>query len=328
MNTKDYYKILGVSENASAEEIKAAYKKLAKKYHPDANKSEEAENRFKEISEAHSVLSNKEKRAQYDQMRKMGAFGGRGGTSGFDFEDFSSMFTNSKSYRQGGSSFGDFFDLGDIFNQFTGKRTRTQGYQQPRRGRDISAEITLPFEVAIKGGKHNVTVNENVTCPLCGGQGLGCSKCRGSGTIEKGKNISITIPAGTEDGKKIRLKNLGQADPTGRQKGDLILTIHVQDHPLYERKGDDLYKNININIAQAILGSKVKISTLYGNTIELKIPAGTQNKKLFRLKGLGVQRKGMKGDMYVRVNLQIPTHIDQESKELFRKFARQTGLKY
>ena len=295
MKNKNYYDILGVSENASDQEIKRAYRDLAKKYHPDKHKGDKrAENRFKEISEAYAVLSNAEKRKQYDNMRRFGGNFDFSGQPNIDVEDLGSFFKGSfKGRRTAG--FGGF---GDIFSEFFGGRT---GYSpQPQKGQDVAAELTVPFDVAINGGKQIITIN--------------------------GQRLSVKIPAGTEDGKKIRLRGQGKPGVAGGAAGDLIVTIHVAPHPLFTRKGADIYSTVPINMVQAALGSKVRIQTYDKGMVDLKIPAGTQHGKLFKLKGMGINANGRQGDHYVEVQVTIPKNLSGKAKEALKKFADLAGI--
>lgn len=295
MNNKDLYKILGVSENASQDEIKKAYRELAKKHHPDRNPNDkENENRFKEISDAYSVLRDPDKRKKYDQMRKYGAgFGGQGAgqyqTHGFDFEDLGSMFGGS----QRGGGFGSIFD--QFFGGFSGKQSAV-------KGQDVSAEITVPFDVALKGGKQFFSYDS--------------------------KRLSVTIPSGTEDGKKIRLRGQGQPGLRNGPAGDLILTIRVAPHPHFTRKGRDLYTTKSINIVQATLGSKVRVMTYDKGAVDLKIPEGTQSGKRFKLKELGPEINGRRGDLYVHVNIQVPRNLNSNAKTKLKEFAKAAHLAY
>ena len=297
MKNEDFYKILGIPENATADEIKRAYRELAKKYHPDKHKgNKNAEERFKNISEAHAVLSNVQKRQQYDQLRKYGAFNGRGpGYGNMNFEDLGSMFGGARARGQskGGSSFDGF---GDIFSQLFGGGGQGQGggfSQRPSRGRDIESQNTVPFDVAAMGGKQVVSFS------------LG-------GKIQK---ISLTIPACSDDGKIIRLRGQGEPGTSGGQAGDLLLTLRVAKHPMFTRQGLDIYSTVSINVFQAILGTKVRVTTLDAGTVELKIAPGAQQGKLLKLKGLGVETAQSNGDHYVKVNLIVPEHLSQSAKK-------------
>jgi len=330
MSEKDFYKILGVSENAPVAEIKKAYKELAKKYHPDKNpNNKKNEERFKEISEAYSVLSHPDKRKKYDQLRKMGpgAFGQGGfeGFSGFDFQDLGSAFGKRRSSR--GSSFEGF---GDIFNQiFGGPNRSASDYRAARQPvLDIKASISIPFDVAVNGGKHVITINRKEICKRCGGKGHLCYDCNGTGFVVKQKKISVTIPAGIEDGKIIRLSGQGEPSFSGSKPGNLLLTIDVGKHPVFERKGLDLYKKTTVNIVQATLGTKIRVKTFNGNTVQLKIPPGTNSGKQFKLKGLGVKAKGKTGDQFVEIQIETPKSISKKSKEFLEAFAKSEKISF
>ena len=300
MNNKDFYKILGVSEVATSDDIKKAYRELAKKYHPDKHKGDKsAEEKFKDISEANAVLGNPQKRKQYDQMRKLGAFGGGygGGNPNVHFDDLSSMFGGARprSQSKGGFSFDGF---GDIFNQFFGNSAQGQGYSQQRsRGQDVTAEITVPFDVAARGGKQIIAFSKG-------------------GRTQK---LSVKIPAGSDDGKNIRLRGQGEPSINGGAAGDVLLTIRVAKHPQFTREGLDIYSVASLNIFQAALGCKVRVQTLDSGIVELKIPAGTQPEKLFKLKGLGVQTGEKKGDHFVRVNLTVPKDLSSSAKKTLKE---------
>ncbi len=372
--TKDLYKLLGVAENASADEIKKAYRKLAKKYHPDANPNDaSAADRFKEISEAYSVISDADKRKQYDQMRKFGAFGGfgapgggrgpgarpgpsTGATGGFSFEDLS-----------GGG-------IGDIFSSIFdfGKRRGAGGRQQgPQRGQTIEYAVEVPFTVAARGGKLTITIPVNETCPTCTGSGAApgtapttCPECRGSGSVTFGqggfavsrpcpacygrgtiptdpcptchgqghvrqqKQIQITVPAGVDTGSKLRLSGQGEPGAAGGARGDLIVTFRVQPHRFFSREGLDVHCTVPINLAQATLGSRIRVKTVDGKQVVLRIPPGTQSGTRFRVKGQGIEKEGQRGDQFVRVNVAVPEKLDEREESLMREFARAADLKY
>ncbi len=369
---KDYYKILGVSENATQEEIKQAYKKLAMKYHPDRNPGDkQAEEKFKEINEAYSVLSDPEKRKQYDQLRRFGAGANVGDfQGGFNFEDLFSGFRSG--FGEGFNfGFGDSF-LEDLFNQFF---DRGEFFRRSRRGpvkgEDINIDVEIPFSTAIHGGEIYVDVPKkevcNVcggtgakpgakvsTCPVCGGSGTVsdvrgmfafsrpcprcygrgkiisevCYNCGGTGQVSTVKKIKIKIPAGIDTGTTLRVRGEGEPGINGGANGDLYVHIKVQDDKFFKRRGNDIYVEIPINIAQAILGSKMRIKTIYGNKVELTIPPGTQNGTTFRLRGLGVRTDGSAGDMYVTVKVEIPDKINERQRKLIEEFAKEGNLKY
>jgi molecular chaperone DnaJ len=368
MAQKDYYEILGVSENATPEQIKKAYRKLAKKYHPDANPGNKAaEEKFKEVSEAHEVLANAEKKGQYDQLRQMGkrGFAGAGG-----FEDvFRGRSGKGRTFTY--EDLGGLGDLGDLFSSFfdLGERTRQQRWG-PQKGADTYAEIEIPFDQAISGGKTLVEIGKEETCPVCGGTGAKpgtklsacpecggsgmlsfsqgafavnrpcprcfgrgkiitapCPECRGKGQTFGRKKISINIPAGINDGTKLRLVGQGQPGAAGGPAGDLIVKINISEHRFFERKGSDIFCKVPINIAQAILGSKIRVRTIDGR-VDLKIPPGTQSGTKFRLRGRGVKVNEFRGDQYVEVVVEVPRNISPKQKKLMEDFAKETGLKH
>jgi DnaJ-class molecular chaperone len=311
---KDYYKILGISENASQDEVKKAYRKLAKQYHPDTHAGEKkAEERFKEISEAYAVLNNPEKRKQYDMMRK-NPFAGAGGQGGFDFSNFANQgsggFRMNFSGAEGGvGSLDDL--LGDLFgfgkkrgkqrsnrydDMFRGSRTR-----QANRGADIQAQVTVPFDLAVKGGETFVQ-------------------------IPSGKRMKIKIPPGSEEGKKMKLSGQGSPAPAGGTAGDLYIVLHITPSSKFERKGRDIYTSEKISLADAILGTEIEVTTVAGKKIKLKIPAGTDSGKMFRLRGMGVKATDGVGDFYVRIDIQTPKNLSSAQKREFKEWARKAGV--
>ncbi len=369
MAQKDYYEILGVAEKATPEQIKKAYRNLAKKYHPDANPNNKAaEEKFKEVSEAHEVLSNPEKKSQYDRLRQMGKRGFTG------FEGFREDLFRGRAGRGRTFTFedlGGLGDLGDLFSSFfdMGEKTRQQGWGA-QKGTDTYAEIEIPFDQAISGGRSLVEISKEETCPVCGGSGAEpgtklstCSECGGTGMLSfsqgafavnkpcprcygrgkrithpcpqcggKGqtfarKKLSINIPAGISDGAKLRLRGQGQPGIAGGPAGDLIVKVSIGEHRFFERKGSDIYCQVPINVAQAILGSKIRVRTIDGK-VDLKIPPGTQSGTRFRLRERGVRVNGARGDQYVEVVVEVPKNIDAKQKRLMEQFAKETGLKY
>jgi molecular chaperone DnaJ len=363
MAKRDYYEILGVSENASDEEIKKAYRKLAKEYHPDTHPGDKtAEERFKEISDAYSVLSDSKKRQQYDQMRKFGFTGARTG-AGFDFQDFdiSDLFgdlrrTGSRRTGwQGGFTLEDFFGfggVGDLFSQFFDRENGfgPTGYRT-KRGQDIHINLEVPFETAVLGGNVVFTINKEDACPSCGGTGsksgkrpefcpechgsgmismaqgafavsrpcprcLGkgriitepCNACRGSGRIKGNKKYSIDLAPATEDRKKLRLTGQGNPGWEGRPPGDLIITIRVGKHRFFKSQGLDIYCEVPIDKTKADRGTQVRVKTIYGKKVQIKIPPSTENGKTFRLKGMGIKSDGRQGDQYVKIKIVEPKY--------------------
>lgn len=368
MAQKNYYDILGVSENAKPEEIKKVYRKLAKKYHPDTNPGNKAaEEKFKEISEAHDVLSDPEKKRQYDQLRQMGT---RGFTGSEGFED---VFRRRGGQKRTFTSedLGGFGNLGDLFSSFfdLGERERQQRWG-PQKGSDLYTEVEIPFDQAIGGGKSLIEIKKEETCPVCRGSGAKpgtklstCPECGGTGMLSfsqgafalsrpcprcygRGKiiatpcpecggkgqtfariKISVLIPPGIDDGTKLRLGSQGQPGTAGGPPGDLIVKINIGEHKFFERKGSDIYCQVPINVVQAILGSKIRVRTVDGK-VDLKIPPGTQSGTKFRLRGKGVKVNHSRGDQYVEVLVEVPKNINHKQKKLIEEFAKETGLKY
>ncbi|MFN3621802.1 MAG: molecular chaperone DnaJ, partial [Nitrososphaerales archaeon] len=354
----DYYEILGVPRNATKEEIKAAYRKLALQYHPDRNKSPEAEEKFKEISEAYAVLSDDEKRAQYDQFGHMG-IGSRYTTEDiFRNTDFESIF------RDLGFDFG--FD--DLFSRFFRGR---RAYEE-EVGRDISIPLTITLEEAAFGATKEVQVPRTERCNSCGGsgakrgtspivcpqcQGKGqvqytrmmgfaqiittttcsacrgrgsiiqnpCPECKGSGLVEVFRKVRVDVPAGVDEGFSLRLRGEGDLHPQTKRAGDLYLTIHIAPHKYFKREGDDLIFETQISFPQAALGSEIAIPTLNGHTW-LKIPPGTQSGTIIRLKGKGmpkIRTKFSRGDLLVKVNVKVPTKLTERQKFLLKELEKE-----
>ena len=360
---RDYYEVLGVAKSASEDEIKKAYRALAKKYHPDANKDDKsAEAKFKEINEAYSVLSDKEKRAQYDQYGHAGVdpnFGAGGGFSGFG----------------GGMD----FDLNDIFGSFFGGGFSSgrsgRASNAPTRGDDIGARVFISFEEAAFGCKKEISFERTEkcascggsgakkgskpeTCPTCGGSGQvrvnqrtpfgvmqsvrtcdacggkgklikdPCPDCRGNGYVRRKKTLEVSIPAGIDDGQRISLTGQGSAGANNGPSGDLILLVSVRPHPIFERQGNNLYCEMPITFAEATLGAKVTVPTLEGSA-EFTIPEGTQNGSIFSLKGKGVTSVNGKtrGDLRVKVNIEVPKNLTKKQKDLLGAFAESCGTK-
>ncbi len=357
MNKRDYYEVLGVSKGASQDEIKRAFRKLAKKYHPDVSKEPDAEEKFKEAQEAYAVLSDEQKRAQYDQYGHA-AFEGMNGGAGFDFSDF---------------DFSDIFDgiFGGGFSSFSGFGNRRNSRNGARDGNDRLMRVNLSFEDAVFGTKKkiNVTVNEEcskcdgkgghgshtcktchgkgfvtreqrtilgsfmsqTTCPDCHGKGTAfdkiCSNCRGDGTVRKNKDLDVKIPAGVDSGSRLRLAGKGDAGINGGANGDLYLEFVVKEHPLYIRDDYDIYLELPITITDAVLGAKLDVPTLYGN-VKLNIPSGSESGDKLRIKDRGVTHvnSSVKGDMYIILKVCIPKKIDKKQKKLFEELSN-TNLK-
>jgi len=353
---KDYYQVLGVPKNASAAEIKKAYRKLAQQHHPDANPGNaQAEDRFKEISAAYDVIGDEGKRTQYDQVREMAASGfGSGGSYGggvpgggrVRFEDM------------GGFGVGD---LGDLFGGLFGGGGRGRGRSQPSRGADLETEITVSFDEAMAGttvpvriqgpaacetcggsgaapgtspttcpqcgGAGQIAVNQgpfqmSQTCPRCHGSGrvveTPCPACDGTGSRRRTRSFQVKVPPGVQDGARIRLKGRGEPGPAGGQPGDLFVRVHVRPHAFFGRRGHDLTVELPVTYAEAALGANVEVPTLNG-PVTMKVPAGTPTGKTFRLKGKGAPKRGGQGDLLVSVNVEVPRKLSKPEKELLRQ---------
>ena len=355
MNNTEYYDRLGVSKDASQDEIKRAYRKMSKKYHPDINKEPGAEEKYKEVQEAYETLSDDQKRAAYDQYGPDGAngFGGQGGFGGFD----------------GGAGFGGFED---IFSSFFGGGA-TRNPNAPRQGDDLQYRVNLSFEEAIFGAEKEVHYNREATCKTCSGSGakpgtspVTCGRCHGQGVInvdtqtplgmmrrqvtcdvchgtgqeikepcqtchgtgheKQSHRVSVKIPAGVETGQQIRLAGQGEAGFNGGPYGDLFVIINVNPSDKFTRDGSTIYYTLNISFVQAALGDTVEVPTVHGN-VEMTIPAGTQTGKTFRLKGKGAPRLrgGSQGDQHVTVKIVTPTKLNDAQKEALLAFAKASG---
>ena len=355
---RDYYEVLGLNKNATDEEIKRAFRKLAKQYHPDVNKEPGAEEKFKEIGEAYSVLSDPNKRKQYDQFGhaafENGGFGEAGGFGGFS----------------GGFGFED-FDLGDIFEQmmggsFGGARSSSRG-RRATKGEDKMVNMTIDFEEAVYGCEKEFKVSikddcpdcdgkgghgeqkcskcggrgrvigeqrtilgvfqTEMTCPDCNGKGVTyasvCSRCSGKGNISKDKTIKLRVPRGVEDGDTMRMSGKGSVGSNGGPRGDIYIQFKVKDHEIYQRQGRDIYVKIPLTITEAILGCKKEIPTVQG-TIITEIPAGSQNGDKFKFRGKGIddEKSGKKGDAYGIISVIIPTKLDREQKKIISELSK------
>lgn len=357
MSKRDYYEILGVGRDADADTIKKAYRKLALKYHPDRNPddSEVAAAKFKEASEAYQVLSDSEKRGQYDRF---GHAAFEQGMGGFDF-GFGAG---------GGAAFEDV--LGDLFGDFFGGFGGRRGSRgRGTRGDDLRYDLEIDFEHAIRGSEREITIPRTVACDDCSGsgakagtdpetcsacQGAGqvrfqqglfqiaktcgqcngegrvvrdpCTACRGVGTRQEMREIRVRIPAGVDDGARLKLRGEGESGLRGGPTGDLYVVLHVRQHPLFQREGSTLICELPVPMTTATLGAKIDVPTLDG-LLKMNIPAGTQSGKLFRLKGKGVPdlRSGRQGDLIVRVHVETPTQLNRKQKDLLKKFAEAGG---
>ena len=355
---RDYYEVLGVSKSASKDEIKSAFRKLAKKYHPDISKEENAEEKFKEVQEAYSVLSDDNKRRQYDQF---GHAGVNGNGAGSGFGGFN------------GAGFGfDASDLGDIFDDlfgagfgFGGSSSRRSS--RTRRGSDILMQVDLTFEEAVfgcekdfdldvvaecdkcdgKGGFHEETCSRchgsgtitseqrtilgsfmtKTTCPECGGKGKTyrevCSKCHGKGSVKARKTITVSVPSGIDNGERLRVPGKGNSGENGGASGDLYLEFHIKEHKYFKRDGLDIYLEVPINMAEAVLGCKKEIPTIYGN-VKLTISSGIDSGDKQRLKGKGIKDSTSRrvGDMYVIFKVITPKRLSRDQKKLFESLSK------
>jgi DnaJ-class molecular chaperone len=326
---KDYYQTLGVVKSASAKEIKAAYRKLARQWHPDVNpnKKKEAEEKFKEISEAYEVLSDPEKRKTYDTLGSDWQQRAReAGRRGYPYE-----------YQTppGGVHF-DFGDVGDggfseFFQTFFGNIGRAAPGAGARgrratKGADAESAIELSLRDAYAGGKRTINLQAHAACPRCHGTGNDkgklCSQCQGSGVVITTKSLEVTIPAGVRDGQRIRLAGQGEPSPGGGPNGDLYLVVHITTDPTFTRKGDDLYVEQPVDIYALVLGGEVSVPTMTGK-ITLTVPAHSQNGRKLRVPGKGMPRLrgGGHGDFYVTLLARVPTHLSEQERELFRQLA-------
>ena len=318
MAKKDYYAILGVGRNASEKEIKQAYRRLARKHHPDVNPGDRsAEARFKEINAAYEVLSNAEKRKKYDQ------FG--------DQWEYAEQFAKSEGqqgvrwdFGQGGTTV-EYGDVGDILSSLFGDAGAGSRMRRgPQRGQDIESPIEVSLEEAYHGSTRVIQLETQEPCVACGGTGkVGnrvCTICTGTGGKAIPKRLEVKIPAGVKDGSRIRIAGEGVLGRAGGSKGDLYLVAKVLPHKLFERKGDDVYAEVSVPLATAILGGEVGLATLNGN-LSLKIPPETQNGKVFRLAGKGMPQLGSAnhGNLFAKVKVVLPTNLTEEERRLFER---------
>ena len=360
---KDLSEILGVSKDASESEIKKAFRRRARELHPDVNKAADAEDQFKELNEAYDVLSDPNKRAQYDRFGTIpgAAGGGYGGGSGY--VDFDDLF---------GGGFGG---MGDIFSSFFGGQGGQGGRPARKEGRDMGVGLRITLEEVARGVEKEIVydrlapcpdckgtgLGENgkvVTCPECGGKGrvvsvqrtfLGdmqtattckkcngtgssienpCPECEGQGRVPDRQRVTVKVPAGIRDGQQLRVGGFGEAGIQGAQAGDLIVTCRVQPHEFFERDGDDLHGRANVSFIQAILGAEIEIDGIMPDEkVQVRIPAGCQNEQVVRVKGFGMPRlkSDIRGSMYVHVNVVIPEKITKKQRELLEKLADEMG---
>lgn len=323
---RDYYEILGVSKTAAEDEIKKAFRKLARKHHPDVNPGDKsAEEKFKEINEAYEVLSDPEKRKRYDQLGqnwKAGAdFTPPPGWEGarVEYGDVGDIFGSGR----GGGGFSDFFE-----SMFGGARSARAGAGFRMRGQDVEAEIPLTIEEAHRGTRRYIALRVNEICPECKGTGKkddkACPTCGGAGVVSRPKSLEVKIPPGVREGSVIRLAGEGEPGASGGPQGDLLLHVNLQPHSLFTIVGDDLQLELPVAPWEAALGAKVSVPTLDGS-VDMTIPAGIQAGKRLRLRGQGLNRKGGgRGDEYVKLKIVIPPKLTSKEKELFEKLAAES----
>lgn len=321
MEYKDYYKVLGVAKNASVDDIKKAFRKLARKYHPDVNPGDKrSEEKFKEINEAYEVLSDAEKRRKYDTL-------GPNWQDQFGFSSAagrrSSNFRGSPLNYDSSSGFSDFFEA--LFGRPTTATRRT--------GEDIEQRVEVTLQEAYAGGLRTFNIQSTEACPICRGTrvvaGKSCVNCGGLGMIAHSKRIQVKIPAGVDNGSKIRVAGEGQPGSGGGPRGDLYLVISVKPDQLYERKGDDLYVDIDVDLIAAILGGEVPVPTPDGRKLVLTVPPETQNGRLFRLvnKGMPRLRSEGNGNLFARVKVVLPMGLTDDERRLFEQLARSRAAK-
>jgi molecular chaperone DnaJ len=367
---KDYYKVLGVPKDATEAEIKKAYRKLAREFHPDANKGDaKAEERFKEISEANDVLSDAKRRKEYDEARTLfgnGGFrtpGGQGGPGGFGF-DLGDLFGGGGAGQPGAGGFGG--GLGDVFG---GLFNRGGTRVQPRRGQDVESEVTLSFTEAVDGATVPLRMSSAAPCKACAGTGdkkgtprvcptcVGtgqvsrgggggfsltdpcvdckgrgmiaqdpCEVCKGSGRARSSRTMQVRIPAGVSDGQRIRLRGKGAPGERGGPAGDLYVVVHVHAHPVFGRKGDNLTVTVPVTFPEAVLGADIKVPTLGGPPVTLKLPPGTPNGRTLRARGKGAVRKdGTRGDLLVTVEVAVPPAVDGAALQALQSYRDATA---
>ncbi len=335
MKYKDYYEILGVSRDADAAAIKSAYRKLARKYHPDVNKTKEAEEKFKDINEAYEVLSDKAKRQRYDSLGSNWQ-GGADYTPPPGFENFSFNFNQNgaQSFDFGGSGFSDFFSslFGDMmgnmgtqrtgrsyggfdFTQNAGSARQRKTAQPKQEDLDITKNLNVTAKEIFDGKPISVTFSEMEKCKQCHGGGY-CSNCGGTGIVSHQRTVKVKLPKGVTEGKKVRLKGEGKGDAYGN-KGDLYLIVHFKD-PEYEFDGDNLIKEVEVTPPEAVLGCSKEISTLHGK-INIKIPAGVSSGQSLRLKQLGLPKSSGYGDLNAKIKIVVPKNMSKEIIDLYKK---------
>lgn len=359
---KDLYEVLGVSKNATEDEIKKAFRRRARELHPDVNKAPDAEDQFKELNEAYDVLSDPQKRAAYDRFGTIpGAAGGGSPYGGGGYVDFDDLF---------GGGFGG---MGDIFSSFFGGAAG--GRAQRREGRDMGVGLRLTLEEVAAGAKKEIAYDRLAPCPDCGGTGLGedgheitcpdcggkgrvvtvqrtflgdmqssttcktcggtgtsienpCPECEGQGRVPDRQRVSVEVPVGIRDSQQLRLSGFGEAGMQGAAAGDLIVTVRIQPHEFFERDGDNLHARANISIVQATLGAEIEIDGIFEDEkVQVRIPEGCQNEQIVRVKGYGMPkfRSENRGDMFVHINVVVPKKVTKKQRELLEQLAEELG---
>jgi molecular chaperone DnaJ len=326
MAGKDYYSLLGVSRNASDKEIKQAYRRLARQYHPDVNPGNKiAEEKFKAINQANDILSDPEKRKKYDKYGENWEHGDQYAEAARQQQSAGWNFSQQPGGQEGGQF--EEGDLESIFgNLFGGRRGGGFGSRasRVRQGEDIEYAMEVSLEEAYNGTLRNISIQSQEPCQTCRGTGriqnLACSVCRGAGVVPNVKRIEVKIPVGVDNESRIRIAGKGQPGQGGGPAGDLYLVISVQPHNLFERKGNDLYINMQVPLTKAVLGGEIQVPTLKGTKLALKIPPETQNEKVFRLSGQGMPSLGgARGDLLVTIKVKVPTGLTSEEKALFSR---------
>jgi molecular chaperone DnaJ len=363
----DYYEILGITKSASQDEIKKAFHKLAHKYHPDKGGDEK---KFKEINEAYQVLSDQQKRAQYDQFGRVFEQGQPGGGNPFEGQGFNWSWGN-RPQGEDGAEF-DFENIGDIFEEFFGGQSRRQNKKDSKRGKDIQVDIEISLERTLKDSIEKVTISKQVTCHRCAGNGAEpgtkikecavcggkgqvhqvkktvfgsyttlatCPECKGEGTIPekpcnvcKGEGrtkgtetIEINIPAGIDTNQVIRVDGMGEAGRKGAKAGNLFARIYIKKHPIFERKGDDLFASTEIAFSQAVMGDEIEMTALEGTNLLVQVPQGTESGKILRISGKGIPHYGSsgRGNMYIELKIKTPKKITKEQKKLLDELKKE-----